>query len=96
MGKKIVSFNYQKSKSSADSYPKNKLIYGKIYKKSRLISRWSEVFAGITKQGLYYHKKLNEKGELLIERGSVTELWTRFQFQDDFLIVKLFENRHKI
>ena len=49
MGKKIVSFNDQKSKSSADSYPKSKLIYGKIYKKSRLISRWSEVFAGITK-----------------------------------------------
>jgi len=49
MGKKIVSFSDQKSKSSADSLPKNNLIYGKIYKKSRLISRWSEIFAGITK-----------------------------------------------
>jgi hypothetical protein len=41
MGKKIASFNDQKSKSSNDSFPKNNFIYGKILKKSRLISRWT-------------------------------------------------------
>lgn len=75
---------------------KNSFIHGKIFKKSRLISRWSEVLAVINKDGLHYFKKPSDKGELLVVRGKIEELWTRFEFQNEWLIVKLFENGHKI
>ena len=51
---------------------KNALIYGKILKKSRLITRWSEVFAVINKEGLWYRKKFNEKEKLLVKRIEIT------------------------
>jgi len=40
---------------------KNSLIYGKILKKSRLINRWSSVYASINNEGLWYSKKYSDK-----------------------------------
>lgn len=61
-----------------------------------MISRWSAVFVVINREGLYYFKKGGEKGDLLVPRTSISELWTRFEFQNEWLIVKLFQNGHKL
>jgi hypothetical protein len=67
-----------------------------LLKKSRVINRWTEIFVVINKEGLVYYKKLNEKGELLVPRSTIAELWTRFEFHDQWLVVKLFQGSHKI
>ena len=33
---------------------------------------------------------------MLVPRKSIGELWTRFEFQEGYLIVKLFQGSHKI
>lgn len=71
-----------KNQGIPEAITKNAHIYGKILKKSRVISRWSDIFVVINNEGLEYFKKMNEKGDLLVPRTSITELWTRFEFQN--------------
>jgi hypothetical protein len=44
-----------------ESMTKNSFKYGKILKKSRLINRWTSVYASINKEGLWYSKKYSDK-----------------------------------
>ena len=96
MGKKIAGKIELNSKGIPEQVIKNSQFYGKLLKKSRVISRWNEIFVVINSEGLIYFKKIGDKPELLVPRGSVKELWTRFEFQDGWLIVKLFQGSHKI
>ena len=66
MGKKTASINSSKNDSLPDNILKNSYISGKILKKLRVISRWSEIFAYVNEKGLFYQKKANDKGELLV------------------------------
>jgi len=78
MGRKSVHQSELKSQAIPEMIIKNSYIYGKLLKKSRVISRWSDIFVVINKEGLYYYKKTTEKGDLLVPRASISELWTRF------------------
>jgi hypothetical protein len=53
--------NSGKGQQFPESLMKSSYIYGRILKKSRLINRWTEVFAAINKDGLWYRKKYNDK-----------------------------------
>lgn len=72
MGRKPISHGeHHKTHGLPEQIIKNSYIFGKIVKKSRMISRWSEVLAVINKDGLSYYKKPNEKGDLLVARGKI-------------------------
>lgn len=72
MGRKPLSHgDHNKTHGLPEQVIKNSYIFGKLTKKSRVISRWSDVLVVINKEGLYYSKKPNEKGELLVARGKI-------------------------
>ena len=72
MGRKPLSHgDHHKTHGLPEQIIKSSFISGKLIKKSRVISRWSEVLAVINKEGLYYYKKPNEKGDLLVSRGKI-------------------------
>lgn len=71
MGRKPNAHPDFKSHGMPESLLKDSMIQGRLLKKSRVISRWTEVAVVINKQGLFYFKKGGEKGELLVPRGSI-------------------------
>lgn len=50
----------------------------------------------INREGLFSYKKFNEKHTMHLARGSIKEIWTRFNIQDEMLVVKVMQNSKKI
>lgn len=71
------------------------MIFGKLNKKSQVIGKWEERFIVINKEGLFSYKKFNEKHSWSIASGTIKEIWTRFEIQDNLLIVKVHHGSKK-
>ena len=54
------------------------------------------MYGVVRKEGLFIFKKVGDKGDLLVPRGTINELWTRFEWVEENLIVKLFQGSSKI
>lgn len=78
MGRKSTPILEPNSCGYPEPVFKNSHIHGILLKKSRVISRWTEIFVVVKREGLFYYKKTNDKGHLLVPRGSIAQLWTRF------------------
>lgn len=65
-------------------------------KKSQIIGRWSTRFVRVTKDGIYSHKKWNEKPTMWWKKGSISEIWTRFDLHNQLLVVKVHQQKEKI
>ena len=61
-------------KVSVKDFPplaKDSVIFGWLLKKSRVISRWNQIMGVIRKEGLLIFKKLGDKGDILVPRGTI-------------------------
>jgi hypothetical protein len=68
---------------------KEAFIDGIIYKKSQHLSKWELRYVAITPMGLFSYKDETSSESFTIKRGSVSEVWTRFDIHEKMLVIKV-------
>ena len=94
-GLKLKEFAHEKIPGVPENLITNAYIYGKLNKKSQVLGKWEERFIVINKEGLFSYKKFNEKHSWSIPSGGIKEMWTRFEVQDNLLIIKIHHGSKK-
>ena len=75
---------------------KNSFYFGRLCKKSSILGRWEERLVVINKDGIFGYKRFNEKHSLAIQAHTIKEIWTRFEINDNLLVLKLLQNSTKV
>ena len=65
-------------------------------RKSSFFGGWEPTLGVINQGGLSIYREGKEKPSLVVGYNSVKEIWTRFDFDGDNLIVKLIHNGSKV
>jgi hypothetical protein len=68
---------------------------GKV-RKSSFFGGWEEKIAVVGNDGLALYKAGKDKAGLMVAVGSVRELWTRFEFERENLVVKFESGSSKV
>lgn len=70
-------------------------LMGKVRKNS-FFGGWEEQIAVVSSHGLAVYKEGKEKATLALVHGNVKEIWTRFEFERDNLILKFLNGSSKV
>jgi hypothetical protein len=70
-------------------------LMGKVRKNS-FFGGWEEQIAVASSSGLAIYKEGKEKPTLSVPQGSIREIWTRFQFERDNLVLKFLNGSSKV
>lgn len=82
---------WQKSEHIESKVTEDSFIYGNIYKKSQILGNWESRFIVIKTDGIYSYLDNNTAKTHTFEIPSETVkyIWTRFNFHQGFLIIKV-------
>lgn len=72
---------------------KNAFIDGIIYKQSQYLGNWELRYVAITPAGLASYKDEKSSETFAIKRGTVTEIWTRFDIHEKMLVIKVHHSK---
>jgi hypothetical protein len=62
------------------------LVFGNIFKKSQILGNWETRFVSISDKEIGSSKRPNEKPSMVIAADSISELWTRFEIENNNML----------
>ena len=71
------------------------MVSGEIWKRSKYLKKWELRYTAISPEGLFSFKSPNDsKHSYSINASTVQYLWTRFDFQDKMMVIKIMHGSH--